>query len=65
MVKSIQGISFCISISTVFFQELDLPFIKLSATEIVAGVSGESEEKLRGLFSSAIVRISNLLLFRF
>ena len=36
-------------------QELQLPFIKLAATEIVSGVSGESEEKLRDIFNDAMV----------
>ena len=36
-------------------QELQLPFIKLAATEVVSGVSGESEEKLRDIFNSATV----------
>jgi len=35
---------------------LDLPLLKLAATEIVSGVSGESEEKLRDLFEKAAVR---------
>jgi len=34
--------------------ELQLPFIKISAPEIVSGVSGESEQKLRELFEEAI-----------
>jgi len=34
--------------------ELQLPFIKISAPEIVSGVSGESEQKLRELFDQAI-----------
>ncbi|XP_074629859.1 nuclear valosin-containing protein-like isoform X1 [Acropora palmata] len=34
--------------------ELGMPFIKLAATEIVSGVSGESEGKLRELFSRAV-----------
>ncbi len=34
-------------------QELQLPFIKLAATEVVSGVSGESESALRDLFSLA------------
>lgn len=33
--------------------ELGLPFIKLAATEVVSGVSGESEEILRDLFQQA------------
>ena len=41
----------------VFFckQELDLPFLKIAATEIVSGVSGESEEKVREMFDQAVV----------
>ncbi|KAK6181387.1 hypothetical protein SNE40_009245 [Patella caerulea] len=35
--------------------ELGLPFIKLAATEVVSGVSGESEEKIRDLFDKAVV----------
>ncbi|XP_041352372.1 nuclear valosin-containing protein-like [Gigantopelta aegis] len=34
--------------------ELCLPFIKLASTEIVSGVSGESEEKIRDLFDKAV-----------
>ncbi|XP_063429904.1 nuclear valosin-containing protein-like [Mytilus trossulus] len=34
--------------------ELSLSFIKIAATEIVSGVSGESEEKVRDLFDSAV-----------
>ncbi|ESO87775.1 hypothetical protein LOTGIDRAFT_166366 [Lottia gigantea] len=34
--------------------ELGLPFIKLAATEVVSGVSGESEEKIRDLFEKAV-----------
>jgi ribosome biogenesis ATPase len=33
--------------------ELDLPFIKISATEVVSGMSGESEAKIRELFQEA------------
>lgn len=36
-------------------QELDLPILKVAATEIVSGVSGESEQKLRELFDQALV----------
>ena len=39
------------------FQELDLPFLKLAATEIVSGVSGESEEKVRDIFDKAMVSL--------
>ena len=34
--------------------ELQLPFIKVSAPEIVSGVSGDSEKKLRELFEQAV-----------
>ena len=34
-------------------QELQLPFIKLAATEVVSGVSGESESTIRDLFTFA------------
>uniref|UniRef100_A0A9J2PWI2 AAA+ ATPase domain-containing protein n=1 Tax=Ascaris lumbricoides TaxID=6252 RepID=A0A9J2PWI2_ASCLU len=34
--------------------ELDLPLIKLASTELVSGVSGESEEKIRLLFAKAV-----------
>lgn len=34
--------------------ELSLSFIKIAATEIVSGVSGDSEEKIRDLFDSAV-----------
>ncbi|CAO2638682.1 Nuclear valosin-containing protein-like [Lemmus lemmus] len=35
--------------------ELDLPILKVAAPEIVSGVSGESEQKLRDLFDQAVV----------
>ncbi|XP_078314412.1 nuclear valosin-containing protein-like isoform X2 [Crassostrea virginica] len=35
--------------------EMSLPFLKIAATEIVSGVSGESEEKIRDLFEQAMV----------
>ncbi|XP_047190727.1 nuclear valosin-containing protein-like isoform X2 [Scophthalmus maximus] len=34
--------------------ELELPMLKVSAPELVSGVSGESEQKLRELFDSAV-----------
>ncbi|XP_055275790.1 nuclear valosin-containing protein-like isoform X2 [Moschus berezovskii] len=34
--------------------ELGLPILKVAATEIVSGVSGESEQKLRELFEQAV-----------
>lgn len=38
-----------------YSQELQLPFMKLAATELVSGVSGESEQKMRNLFEKARV----------
>ncbi|ROL44313.1 Nuclear valosin-containing protein-like [Anabarilius grahami] len=40
--------------------ETDLPMLKVSAPELVSGVSGESEQKLRELFEQAIVRVTLL-----
>ena len=39
---------------------MELPFIKLAATEVVSGVSGESENTIRDLFQLAKVRRSYL-----
>ncbi len=39
----------------VVLQELQLPMLKVSAPELVSGVSGESEQKLRELFDLAVV----------
>jgi hypothetical protein len=44
-------------------QELDLPILKVAAPEIVSGVSGESEQKLRDLFEQAVV--SQLMTLKF
>ncbi|XP_061206449.1 nuclear valosin-containing protein-like isoform X5 [Neopsephotus bourkii] len=35
-------------------KELELPMLKVAATEVVSGVSGESEQKLRELFEQAV-----------
>lgn len=37
------------------FQEMHLPMLKVSAPELVSGVSGESEQKLRELFDLTVV----------
>lgn len=44
----------------VFLQELDVPFISISAPSIVSGMSGESEKTLRDTFDEAKVYISLL-----
>ena len=36
---------------------MGLPFFKLAATEVVTGISGESEEKIRKLFQQAKVSV--------
>ena len=36
--------------------ELQIPLFKIGAPEIVSGVSGDSEAKIRQLFKSAVVR---------
>ena len=35
-------------------QELEIPFFKVAAPELVSGVSGESEEQIRFLFEQAV-----------
>ena len=42
----------------VFLQELDVPFISISAPSIVSGMSGESEKTLRDTFDEAKVYIA-------
>uniref|UniRef100_A0A914DUY4 AAA+ ATPase domain-containing protein n=2 Tax=Acrobeloides nanus TaxID=290746 RepID=A0A914DUY4_9BILA len=42
--------------------EFELPFIRISSTELVAGVSGETEEKIRSLFQKAAQLAPCLLL---
>ncbi|XP_051278937.1 LOW QUALITY PROTEIN: nuclear valosin-containing protein-like [Dicentrarchus labrax] len=43
-----------IEIAHLLLQELQLPMLKVSAPELVSGVSGESEQKLRELFDLAL-----------
>ncbi|KAM4861318.1 nuclear valosin-containing protein-like [Thomomys bottae] len=43
--------------------ELDLPILKVSAPEIVSGVSGESEQKLRDLFEQALSNAPCIIFF--
>ncbi|XP_016425431.1 nuclear valosin-containing protein-like [Sinocyclocheilus rhinocerous] len=38
--------------------EVGLPMLKVSALELVSGVSGKSEQKLQELFEQAIVRVT-------
>lgn len=45
-------------------QELGWPLLKLAATEIVSGVSGETEDKLRRVFQRAKVNLSKNFLKR-
>ncbi|VDD93228.1 unnamed protein product [Enterobius vermicularis] len=42
--------------------ELGLPFLSVASTELVAGISGESEEKIRSLFSLALENAPCILL---
>ena len=41
--------------------EIDVPFFKISAPEIVSGMSGESEEKIRSLFDTAAAAAPSLI----
>jgi ribosome biogenesis ATPase len=34
--------------------ELNIPFLKISAPEIVSGMSGDSEKRIRNLFKEAV-----------
>ncbi|XP_069879370.1 nuclear valosin-containing protein-like isoform X3 [Dipodomys merriami] len=43
--------------------ELDLPILKVAAPEIVSGVSGESEQKLRDLFEQAVSNAPCIVFF--
>lgn len=45
-----------------FFQELKIPLLKVAAPELVAGVSGESEQRIRDLFEQAVA-IAPCILF--
>lgn len=38
----------------IFLQQLNIGLIPVAATELVAGVSGESEERIRDLFEQAV-----------
>ncbi|XP_013926633.1 PREDICTED: nuclear valosin-containing protein-like [Thamnophis sirtalis] len=41
--------------------ELELPILKVAATEVVSGVSGDSEQKLRELFDQAVTNAPCIL----
>lgn len=42
-------------------KELDLPLFKVTSTELISGVSGESEENIRAVFDKAIVNAPCIL----
>jgi hypothetical protein len=42
-----------------FFKELELNLLKVTSTESVSGVSGESESYIRDLFDKAIVYLNS------
>jgi len=63
VVHAIAGVSDTTNFHCVYqwcVQELDVPFIELAGTEIIKGVSGESENTLRQLFQQAKVRLEFL-----
>jgi SpoVK/Ycf46/Vps4 family AAA+-type ATPase len=39
--------------------------LKVTSTELISGVSGESEENIRAMFEKAIVSLSKIRSFRF
>uniref|UniRef100_A0A0N5ABA4 AAA domain-containing protein n=1 Tax=Syphacia muris TaxID=451379 RepID=A0A0N5ABA4_9BILA len=42
--------------------ELDVPLLRVASTELIAGITGESEEKIRSLFSLAVANAPCVLL---
>lgn len=46
----------------IYFKELGLPLLKVAAPELVAGVSGESEQRIREMFEQALA-IAPCILF--
>lgn len=48
-----------------FAQELNLPILKTTSTELVSGISGDSEHKIRKLFEQAKVRKPTIILIVF
>jgi len=46
--KSVLGLSLC----KFLYEAYQIPFTYISATEITGGISGESENNLRGLFQA-------------
>ena len=49
-----------LSLSLSFCQVLQWPMLQLAVTEVVSGVSGETEEKIRNLFQRAKVVLKQL-----
>lgn len=67
-VEPARGVLFCGSpgtgktfLATSICEELGLPFYKVAAPEIVSGMSGESEQKLRDVFKKAMESAPSLL----
>lgn len=48
------------SLAHAIASEFDIPFIDVTSTEVMSGVSGESEANLRAIFDSALVWITFL-----
>ena len=42
-------------------QELKVPFYKIAATEVVSGISGDSEQRIRQLFSEATAMAPSII----
>lgn len=67
-IEPARGVLFCGSpgtgktyLANAICGELGVPFFKLAATEIVSGMSGESEQKLREVFKKAMDSAPSLL----
>jgi ribosome biogenesis ATPase len=48
-------------LATAIAGELDVPFYQIAAPEIVSGMSGESEQKIRNLFSEAVAAAPSII----
>lgn len=67
-VEPARGVLFCGSpgtgktyLATKICEELNLPYYKIAAPEVISGMSGESEQKLRDIFKKAMETAPSLL----
>jgi len=51
----------CMACTDVTVQEVGCAFIKMSSTQLISGVSGDSEERIRDLFDLAVVNSCHII----